>query len=54
VLGPVEQCIARIQEYVDAGARHIVFSVSGPREGCTRQIETIAKEIIPHFQRSPE
>ncbi len=50
LLGPVESCIARIQEYIDAGARHIVFSVACPREDRTRHLETIAKEIIPHFR----
>ena len=53
VLGPVESCIARIQEYVDAGARHILFKISCPRKDRARHIETIAKEIIPHFQRNP-
>jgi alkanesulfonate monooxygenase SsuD/methylene tetrahydromethanopterin reductase-like flavin-dependent oxidoreductase (luciferase family) len=50
LLGPVESCITRIQEYIDAGARHIVFSVACPREDRTRHLETIAKEIIPHFR----
>lgn len=53
LLGPVESCISRLQEYIDAGARHIIFSVSCPREDRARHIETIAKEIIPHFQKSP-
>ena len=50
LLGPVESCIARLQEYIDAGARHIVFSVACPREDRTRHLETIAKEIVPHFR----
>ncbi|HLF04817.1 MAG TPA: LLM class flavin-dependent oxidoreductase [Dehalococcoidia bacterium] len=50
LLGPVEQCISRLQEYVDAGARHIVFSIACPREDRARHVETIAKEIIPHFR----
>ena len=50
LLGPVERCIARLQEFIDAGARHIIFSVVCPREEVERHIETIAKEIIPHFQ----
>ena len=53
LLGPVDNCISRLQEYIDAGARHIIFSVSCPREDRARHIETIAKEIIPHFQKSP-
>lgn len=53
LLGPVENCISRLQEYIDAGARHIIFSISCPRDDRARHIETIAKEIIPHFQKSP-
>ena len=47
ILGPVESCIARLKEYVDAGVRHIVFSVACPLEDRKRHIETIAKEVIP-------
>ena len=50
LLGPVESCIARLQEYIDAGARHIIFSVACGREDRARHIEMIAKEIIPHFR----
>ncbi len=50
LLGPVESCIARLQEYIDAGARHIVFSTACPREDRKRHLETIAKEIVPHFR----
>ena len=50
LLGPVESCIARLQEYIAAGARYIVFSVACPREDRTRHLETIAKEIVPHFR----
>ena len=51
LLGPVESCIARLQEYIDAGTRHVVFAVACPREDRARHLETIAKEIIPHFRR---
>ena len=50
LLGPVESCITRLQEFIDAGARHIVFSISCPREDRVRHLETIAKELIPHFR----
>ena len=50
LLGPVESCIARLQEFIAAGARHIIFSISCPREDRPRHLETIAKEIIPHFR----
>ena len=51
LLGPPEQCIRRLQEYIDAGARHIVFSVTCPKQDSVRHLETIAKEIIPHFRK---
>ena len=50
LLGTPQQCIDRLQEYIDAGARHIIFSVACPREERVRHIETIAAEILPHFR----
>ena len=50
LLGTVDNCVSRLKEYIDAGARHVVFSVACPREDRSRHIETIAKEIIPHFR----
>ena len=47
ILGPVEQCVRRLQEYVDAGVRYFVFSVACPREDRERHVEAISKEIIP-------
>ena len=47
ILGPPKTCIERLNEYVEAGARHIIFSVASPREDRARHIETIANEIIP-------
>ena len=51
VLGTVEQCIERIQEYVDAGARHFLFSWASRHADRPRQMEIAATEIIPHFKR---
>ena len=50
LLGTVENCIEQLQEYIDAGVRHIIFSISCPREDRERHLETIAKELIPHFR----
>jgi probable F420-dependent oxidoreductase len=50
LLGPPQQCIQRLQEYINAGARHIIFSVACPQEDRARHIETIAREIIPGFK----
>ena len=52
VLGPVEQCAARLQEYIDAGARYIIFSASSPKQDRARHLETIAKELVPQLQRT--
>lgn len=51
ILGPVKSCIARIQEFIDAGARHFIFSVACPPEDRERHLETIANEIIPYFRQ---
>ena len=49
LLGTPEMCAQRLQEYIEAGARHIVFSVACPREDRVRHIEAIASEIIPRL-----
>jgi probable F420-dependent oxidoreductase len=54
LLGTPQQCIQRLQEYIDAGAQHIIFSVACPREDRARHIETIASEIIPYFKTKDE
>ena len=51
LLGTVQNCIDRLQEFIDAGARHIIFSLACPMEDRVRHLEAIAKEIIPHFVR---
>ena len=50
LLGTAEACAQRLQQYIDAGARHIVFSVACPREDRVRHIETIAADIMPLFR----
>ena len=51
LLGTPKMCIERLQEYIDAGARYIVFSIAAPREDRRRHLEVIAKDIIPHFRQ---
>lgn len=51
VLGPPEECVRRLREYVDAGARHFLLSWACGREDRPRHIETVAREVIPHFSR---
>ena len=52
LLGTPRTCIERLQEYIDAGARYIVFSIASPREDRRRHLEVIAKDIIPHFKNA--
>lgn len=50
LLGTPKMCIDRLQEYIDAGARYIVFSIAAPREDRRRHLEVIAKDIVPYFR----
>ena len=50
VLGTVEDCIRRLEEYVDAGTRYFVLHWACPMEDRPRHIETVAREILPHFR----
>ena len=50
VLGPVEECVRRLEEYAEAGARHFLFSWACPPEDRARHIQTVANEIIPHLR----
>ena len=50
VLGTPDDCIRRIEEYVEAGARHFLFNWACPPEDVPRHIETFANEIMPYFK----
>ncbi len=50
LLGTPRTCIERLQEYIDAGARYIVFSIAAPRADRRRHLEVIAKDIVPYFR----
>jgi len=52
ILGSPSTCIERLKEYIDAGARHIIFSVAAPIDERARHIETIVSEIIPGLKQS--
>tara|TARA_Y100001970_G_scaffold14040_1_gene15885 strand:- start:17729 stop:18682 length:954 start_codon:yes stop_codon:yes gene_type:complete len=52
ILGSTSQCIERIQQYIDAGAKKIIFNISsssGVKDKII-QSEIIAKEIIPEIK----
>ncbi|HTQ24592.1 MAG TPA: LLM class flavin-dependent oxidoreductase [Candidatus Binataceae bacterium] len=48
--GSPEDCRKRLREYVDAGARHVMFSWACRHDDIERNMETIAKEVIPAFR----
>ena len=46
-LGNAEQVAARIRDFWDAGARHLVIDLVGPYEERPRQIEEFARKVLP-------
>jgi probable F420-dependent oxidoreductase len=48
--GTPEDCRKRLGEYVDAGARSVIFSWACRHDDIERNMETIAKEVIPAFR----
>lgn len=50
VLGTPQDCVARLHEYVAAGANHVIFTVTAPEEEVYTQIRAIAAEILPAFR----
>jgi probable F420-dependent oxidoreductase len=45
VAGTPAECAARVREYVDAGARHLVFNPSGPAAGYLEETERLFAEV---------
>ena len=45
-----EDCVKRLREYVDAGARTVVLAVACPREDLDGNLKLITQEIMPAFQ----
>jgi alkanesulfonate monooxygenase SsuD/methylene tetrahydromethanopterin reductase-like flavin-dependent oxidoreductase (luciferase family) len=50
ILGTVADCIRRMEEYIEAGARYFTFTWSCKPEDVDRHIETVTREIIPYFR----
>ena len=50
LLGTAEQCAERLNEYIDSGARHVVFSITCPPEDRERHLDEIAGNLIPMFR----
>jgi probable F420-dependent oxidoreductase len=49
-LGTAEQVSEKLREYIDAGATKFVMRPYGPQESLRRQVEMLAKEVIPALQ----
>lgn len=50
ISGSPEECIARAQEYIDAGARTFIFSQGCPPEYVEENTKLIAEAVIPAFR----
>ena len=50
IAGTPEQCRARLQEYIDAGATLAMLSSACPEDYIETNVALIAKEIIPGFR----
>jgi probable F420-dependent oxidoreductase len=48
-IGTAEECIIKIQSYVDVGCSKFVLWPIVPPEELVSQIETYGREIVPHF-----
>ena len=48
IAGTPEECIARIQEYRDAGCSHIMLEVWG--EDREQQVKLFGEAVLPHFK----
>lgn len=47
LFGTPEDCVKRLNEYIDAGARTVVFANACPREDLDSNLKLIAEEIMP-------
>jgi probable F420-dependent oxidoreductase len=50
LFGTPEDCVKRLKEYVDAGARTVVIANACPREDLDENLKLIAEEIMPAFR----
>jgi probable F420-dependent oxidoreductase len=48
-IGPVEECVEKIQDFVNAGCVKFVLRPACPLEEIRPQIEHYGKDILPHF-----
>lgn len=51
VVGDVEYAIARVLEYIDAGATTVVFNSACPREYVEQHLELLSGHVVPEVRR---
>ncbi len=49
IVGPPEECVERLQHFVEAGCVKFVLRPACPPDEIMNQIELYGKEILPHF-----
>jgi probable F420-dependent oxidoreductase len=52
VIGTPAQCVEALERFVEAGCDYFILNAIGDPRDESRQIETIAADILPHFRRS--
>jgi alkanesulfonate monooxygenase SsuD/methylene tetrahydromethanopterin reductase-like flavin-dependent oxidoreductase (luciferase family) len=50
VFGTPEQCLEKLQTFIDAGMSHVVLSFTCPAEQVPEQLEQSARELLPHLR----
>jgi probable F420-dependent oxidoreductase len=50
LFGTPDDCVRRLNQYVDAGARTVVIANACPREDLDSNLKLIAEEILPAFR----
>lgn len=50
LFGTPDDCVKRLNQYVDAGARTVVIANACPREDLDSNLKLIAEEILPAFR----
>ena len=50
IAGDPDRCVARLNEYVEAGARTIVLSAASPMHYIEEAERLMAREVLPRFK----
>jgi probable F420-dependent oxidoreductase len=50
VLGTPDQCLEKLQSFIDAGMSHLVFSFTCPAEQIPAQLEQCASDLLPRLR----